>query len=86
MDTASSKLVATIEAGLNGHGGEIAFGFGSVWVTLIGTPITRIDAMTNSVARQWVGAGGDSIRAGLGSVWLTDLKAGLVWRLDPEKL
>jgi virginiamycin B lyase len=86
VDTATSKLVATIEAGLSGHGGEIAFGFGSVWVTLIGTPVTRIDAMTNSITRQWIGTGGDSIRAGFGSLWLTHLKAGLVWRLDPEKL
>jgi hypothetical protein len=29
--------------------------------------------------------GGDSIGTVLGSVWLTDLKAGLVRRLDPEK-
>lgn len=86
VDTATSRLVATIEAGLSGHGGEIAFGFGSVWVTLIGTPVTRIDAMTNSITRQWIGTGGDSIRAGFGSLWLTHLKAGLVWRLDPEKL
>jgi len=86
VDTASSRLAATIEAGLSGHGGEIAVGFGSVWVTLIGTPITRIDATTNSITRQWIGPGGDSIRAGLGSVWLAHLKAGLVWRLDPEKL
>jgi virginiamycin B lyase len=86
VDTVSSKLVASIAAGLSGRGGEIAFGFGSVWVTLIGTPITRIDATTNSITCQWIGAGGDSIRVGLGSVWLTHLKAGLAWRLDPEKL
>ena len=86
VDTASSNLVATIEAGLSGHGGEITFGFGSVWITIIGTPVTRIDAATNSVTRQWMGGGGDSIRAGLGSVWLTHLKAGLVWRLSPDQL
>ena len=27
--------------------------------------------------------GGDSIGAGLGSVWLTDLRAGVIWRMDP---
>ena len=83
VDTTSGKLVATIEAGLSGEGGEIAFGEGSVWATLFGFPITRIDPATNKVTQQWTGKGGDSIRAGLGSVWLTDLRAGVVWRLDP---
>jgi virginiamycin B lyase len=86
VDTRTSKVVATIKAGLAGHGGEITFGFGSVWVTLIGIPVTRIDAATNSLLRQWQGDGGDSIRAGLGTVWLTHIKAGLVWRISPEKL
>jgi virginiamycin B lyase len=83
VDTRSGKLLATIEAGLSGHGGEIAYGEGSIWATLFGFPITRIDPATNRVTHQWTGKGGDSIRAGLGSVWLTDLYAGVVWRLDP---
>lgn len=86
IDTATAKVVATVPAGLAGHGGEIAFGFGSVWVTMIGIPITRIEAATNSVVRQWHGDGGDSIRAGLGSIWLTNIKAGIVWRTSPDKL
>jgi virginiamycin B lyase len=83
VDTRSGKLLATIDAGLSGRGGEIAFGEGSIWATLFGFPITRIDPATNRVTQQWIGKGGDSIRAGLGSVWLTDLHDGLVWRLDP---
>ncbi len=86
VDTKTGKLVANIAAGLSGHGGEIAFGFGSVWVTMIHTPITRIDARSNSVVHQWTGDGGDSIRAGLNSIWLTDLRAGIVWRISPSKL
>ena len=86
IDSSSARVVATIPAGLAGHGGEIAFGFGSVWVTLMQFPITRIDAHTNTIISQWTGAGGDSIRAGLGSVWLTHLKAGKVWRVSPDKL
>lgn len=86
VDIKSGKLLANIPAGLVGHGGEITFGFGSVWATLAKTPITRIDARTNAVIRQWTGDGGDSIRAGLNSIWLTNLKAGVVWRISPEKL
>lgn len=86
IDTRTLKLVANIPAGLPGHGGEIAYGFGSVWATIDKTPVTRIDAVTNAVDRKWIGGGGDSIRAGLGSIWLTNLKAGKVWRIDPAGL
>jgi virginiamycin B lyase len=86
VDTNTGKLIASIAAGLSGHGGEIAFGFGAVWVTMIRTPITRIDARDNTVVHQWTGDGGDSIRAGLGSIWLTNLKGGVVWRISPAKL
>jgi virginiamycin B lyase len=83
VDTKTGKLSAVIEAGLSGTGGEIAYGEGSVWATLLGFPITRIDPATNKVVQQWTGKGGDSIRVGFGSVWLTDLHAGVVWRIDP---
>lgn len=86
VDTRTAKVVATIAEGLAGHGGEIAFGFGSVWITMIGVPVTRVDVATNTVVRQWHGDGGDSIRAGLGSIWLTHLKGGLVWRISPGRL
>lgn len=84
VDAHSGRLLATIEAGMAGHGGEIAYGEDAVWATLSGFPITKIDPASNRVAGQWAGKGGDSIRAGLGSVWLTNYDAGLVWRLDPS--
>lgn len=84
VDARSGQLIATIDAGLAGHGGEIAYGEGAVWATLNGFPITKIDPATNRIVGQWAGKGGDSIRAGLGSVWLTNYDAGLVWRLDPS--
>jgi streptogramin lyase len=83
VDTRTGKLSAVVEAGLSGAGGEIAYGEGSVWATLSGFPITKIDPATNKVAQQWTGKGGDSIRVGFGSVWLTELDAGVVWRIDP---
>jgi len=30
--------------------------------------------------------GGDAIRVGLGSVWLSNLRAGNVWRIDPRRI
>jgi virginiamycin B lyase len=86
VDRKTNQLIASIPAGLVGEGGEITFGFGSVWATLEQFPITRIDTRRNSVIHQWTGAGGDSIRAGHGSIWLTNLKSGLVWRISPNTL
>ena len=47
--------------------------------------LTQIDVETNTVVKQWVGAGGDSVRFGHGSVWLSNLRAGNVWRIDPKQ-
>jgi virginiamycin B lyase len=84
IDTASNKVAATIAVGIPGSGGEIAFGEGSVWATTFKIPISRIDPATNSVVQQWTGPGGDSIRVGHGTIWLTDLAHGKVWRIDPN--
>jgi virginiamycin B lyase len=85
VDTKTSKLVATIAAGIPGTGGEIAFGEGAVWATVFQIPMTRIDPATNTVTQQWAGAGGDSIRVGHGSIWLTDYAHSVVWRLSPKQ-
>jgi virginiamycin B lyase len=81
VDATTGKLLATIPAGIPGLGGEIAYGGGSVWATVFGYPITRIDPARNEVVQQWVGKGGDSIRYAHGSVWLTFLMSAKVWRL-----
>jgi virginiamycin B lyase len=86
VDIKTNKVVATIEAGIPGPGGEIAVGEGSVWVTSFEFPITRIDAATNKVVQQFYGDGGDAIRFGHGSVWLSNLRAANVWRLDPKRI
>ena len=86
VDAKSNKVVATIAAGIPGPGGEIAVGEGSVWVTSFEYPITRIDPSTNKVVQQFYGEGGDAIRVGHGSVWLSNLRAGNIWRLDPKRI
>jgi virginiamycin B lyase len=82
VDATSGKLLATIPAGIPGFGGEIAFGGGAVWATVFKFPITKVDPATNIVTGQWHGAGGDSIRYGHGSIWLTSYSGEKVWRLD----
>ena len=86
VDLKTRKVVATIEAGLPGTGGELAFGDGYVWATVFQIPLSKIDPGTNSVVKQWVGAGGDSVRVGHGSLWLSNLREGHVWRIDLKTL
>ena len=77
--------MAVIDAGIPGPGGDIASGGGSVWVTMHDVPLTRIDPETNKVVQQWVGPGGDSLRLGHGSLWLTNYKQQTVWRVNPKQ-
>ena len=65
-----------------GHQRDLA----SIWATSFEFPITRIDPATNTVVQQFFGPGGDAIRAGRGSVWLSNLRQGNVWRLDPKRI
>jgi virginiamycin B lyase len=85
VDAKTNKLVATISVGIPGTGGEIAFGEGSVWATVLQIPMSRIDPASNSVVQQWIGPGGDSIRLGHGSIWLSDFAHSAVWRLNPRQ-
>lgn len=86
VDTKTRKLVTNIEVGIPGGGGELAFGEGYVWATVFQIPISKIDPKTNSVVRQFAGAGGDSIRAAHGSVWLSNLREQNVWRIDLKQV
>ena len=86
IDPYLKKSVATIEVGVPGPGGEIAAGEGSVWVTADTIPVSRIDPLNNKVIQQFVGAGGDAIEVGQGSVWLSNGRWNSVWRFRPSKL
>ena len=86
VDEKSRKLVATIQAGIPGTGGDIGYGADAVWLTVFDVPLTRVDATTNRVAKQWVGEGGDSLRFGFDSLWITDYKKGLLSRIPIEEL
>ena len=86
VDERSRKLSATIQVGIPGPGGDIGYGGESVWPTVLGMPLTRIDATRNKVVRQWVGKGGDSLRFGYGSIWITDYKKGLLSRIAIPQL
>jgi virginiamycin B lyase len=86
IDPLTNKVSATIEVGVPGAGGDIAVGEGAAWVTAIGKPLSKIDPATNRVVAQYVGKGGDALRVGLGSLWLSNHEFHEVWRIDPKGL
>src|SRR5438270_1175462 len=81
VDANTRKLIATIPLGIPGSGGDICYGADSIWTAKFGIPLTRIDMKANKVSRQWVGRGGDALRVGFDSIWLTDYHRGLLWRI-----
>ena len=86
VDPETNKVSATIEVGVPGGGGDIAVGEGAVWVTANGKPLSKIDPATNRVVTQYVGKGGDALRVGVGSLWLSNHEFHEVWRIDPKGL
>ena len=86
IDPKTNKVDKTIEVGVPGTGGDIAVGEGSVWVTAFEFPISRIDPAKNEVVQQFKGPGGDAIRVGLGSVWLSCLAQHAERRYDPRRI
>jgi len=86
IDPKTNKVAATIAVGVPGPGGDIAAGEGSVWVTSYDFPLSRIDPSLNRVVQQFVGPGGDAVRAGGGAVWLSNGREQNVWRIDPRRI
>ncbi len=80
----TSQVTATIAVNVPGDGGCIAAGEGGVWVTMPGTPLSRIDPGRNAVTEQFTGIGGDCLSTGFGSVWLSNHERGNVWRISPR--
>jgi virginiamycin B lyase len=87
VDPARNRVTASIAAGVPTQWGDITTGAGAVWVSVNGTPVTRIDPVTRRVTHQFVGGSGvDAIRFGFGSLWVSDHEHGEVWRIDPERI
>jgi virginiamycin B lyase len=82
IDPKTNKVSKSVDVGLPGSDAEIAVGEGSVWVSSVGFPITRIDPKTETVAQQFYGEGGGVIALSKGAVWLAN--AGGVSKIDPR--
>ncbi len=86
IDPKTNKSTKTIDLGVPGAAGQIAVGFGSVWVTQPGFPLTRIDPESETVAQQFWGAGGGAIQIAANSLWLSNLREKTLWRIDPKRV
>lgn len=87
IDPARGTVAASVAAGVPTPWGDIATGASAVWVSVDGTPVTRIDPGTHAVTHQFAGgSGADAIRYGFGSLWVSDHEHGEVWRIDPARI
>ena len=86
IDPKTNKVTKTIELGATAAGGTMAIGEGSLWVSMPGFPVTRLDPATEKVVQQFWGDGAGVIQTALGSVWLADAKSGKLLKLDPKRI
>jgi virginiamycin B lyase len=86
IDPKANKVSKTIELGVPGADGRVAFGEGLLWITQAGFPLARIDIASERVMQQFAGEGGGAIAVSPGAIWLSNIKAGTVWRIDPKRV
>jgi virginiamycin B lyase len=86
IDPKTNKVSKSIELDVPGAKGAMAFGEGSLWVTLTGFPLTRIDPQSETVAQQFFGTGGGTILTSPGAIWLANPDAGTLLRIDPKRV
>ncbi len=88
IDPKTNKVAKSIDLGVPGVGGSIAVGEGSVWVTMTGFPLTRINptAEKEAVVQQFIGSGGGAITTTAGAIWLSNVAQGTVWKIDPRRI
>jgi streptogramin lyase len=86
IDPKTNKVSKTIELGVPNASGEITYGEGFVWVTQTGFPLTRIDVTSEKVVQQFPGEGGGAIVVSPGAIWLSNVKAGTISRIDPQRV
>lgn len=85
IDPKTNKVTETIKSGVSGTEGTIAVGEGSVWLSAPGTPLTRIDPVSNRMVQQFTGPGGGALAIGVKSLWFAATPTA-IWRVDPKRV
>ncbi len=81
IDVGGLHPVTILPLHVPGSGGDITYADGEVWITMMKTPLTVVDASRTRILCQWKGEGGDAVGVGHGSIWLTNLNRGTVTRI-----
>ena len=84
IDPKTNKVSKSIELKVPGTDATMAFGEGSIWISMAGFPLTRIDPVAEAVAQQFYGDGGGFVRTSAGAVWVSNKEAGTLLRIDPK--
>lgn len=94
IDPKENKVTETIDLkSYNNASGSLAFGDGSLWASVPGFPLTRIDPEVTTddgkkaeVLQQFVGKGGGAIHFGAGALWMVNPGDGTMWKIDPKRI
>ncbi len=86
IDPKTNKVSKTIELNVPNADGQLALGEGFLWVTMTGFPLTRINMEEEKVMQQFYGEGGGSILTSTGAIWLSNVRQGTVWKIDPKRV
>jgi YVTN family beta-propeller protein len=87
IDPQTNRVIATVNVGVPGEGGDLAIAEGFVWVGAEGVPVSQIDPRSIRLARQYVGGSkDDTLRVGFGAAWVVDEDNGEIWRIDLRAL
>jgi virginiamycin B lyase len=86
IDPYSNKLIAHIDAGVAGPGGDIATGAGKVWVrSKKVTPLLTIDPVSNKVLNRYLPlCGSGAVRVSDNYVWVSAHDVNSVWILKSK--
>ncbi len=82
VDADTGQATTTIGLGTPGHGGDISYGGGMIWTTVMKVPLSAVDGATAELRCRWTGPGGDSLGIDRDAIWLTDYHAGIISRLE----
>jgi virginiamycin B lyase len=86
VDPKTNKVTATIELNVPDAVGALAVGDGSVWVSVPGFPIARIDAASEKVMQQFTGEGGGILYSAAASIWVGAPGQNTLHRFDPKRI
>jgi streptogramin lyase len=86
LDPKTNKVTATVEMNVPNASGAITVSDGSVWVSVAGFPIARIDPASDKVMQQFTGEGGGILYSAAASIWVGTPGQNTLQRFDPKRI